>query len=303
MYRFWNSVICEVNRRLRFRIMFDKVEAFHRPGTIREALRLLHSGKGRARIVAGGTDVVVEADRSIRVLIDITKAGLNYIRERDGGCAIGATTSLAELEESRVIRKLAGGILARAAATCGSVQIRNMATIGGNLANASPAADLVTPLVALEAEVVLADARGRHAVPIAEFLSKHRPKESLIAEVAIPAPARGRWTTMKLGRLETDISLVNVAVGLGLTPRRRVKWARIALGAVAPAPFRAQAAESLLLGHELDEERLAAACEEAAQNARPIGDVRASAEYRRDMCRVLVRRALEECAAPVGCSL
>src|ERR1039457_773693 len=106
--------------------MFDKVEAFYRPANVREALRLLHSGKGRARVVAGGTDVAVEADRSIRILIDITQAGLNYIRRKGNVCSIGATTTLAALEASPVIRGLAGGILAEASSTCGSVQIRNM---------------------------------------------------------------------------------------------------------------------------------------------------------------------------------
>ena len=154
--------------------MFDTVEAFYRPGTVREALRLLQNGKNRARVVAGGTDLVVEADRSIRFLIDITHAGLSYIRRKGKACVIGATTTMATLEHSPAIRALAGGILARAAATCGSVQIRNMATLGGNLANGSPAADTATPLLALDAEVVLADARGRRKIPLAAFYSGPR---------------------------------------------------------------------------------------------------------------------------------
>ena len=92
--------------------MFEKVEAFYRPGTIREALRLLRSGNGRARIVAGGTDVAVEADRSIRFLIDITQAGLNYIRRKGTACHIGATTTMAALEDSPLVRSLAGGFAA-----------------------------------------------------------------------------------------------------------------------------------------------------------------------------------------------
>src|ERR1022692_3199259 len=115
--------------------MFDKVEAFYRPANVRQALRLLSSGKGHARVVAGGTDVVVEGDRSIRFLIDITHAGLTYIRHRGTACAIGATTTMAELEASDVIQALAGGLLSRAARTCGSALIRNLATLGGNMAN------------------------------------------------------------------------------------------------------------------------------------------------------------------------
>ena len=287
--------------------MFDTVEAFYRPGTVRETLRLLQNGKKRARVVAGGTDLVVEADQSIRFLIDITHAGLSYIRRKGKACVIGATTTMAALENSPAIRALASGILARAAATCGSVQIRNMATVGGNLANGSPAADTATPLLALDAEVVLADARGRRKIPLAAFYSGARKTargSALIVEISIPAlPRGGRWSFQKLGRTEGDISLVNAAAGLQLDSQGRVKWARIALGAVAPTPIRAAGAEELLVGRKVDQITLAEVCDEAVRAVRPISDVRASAEYRREMCRVLVKRALEECAGGTGCSL
>jgi carbon-monoxide dehydrogenase medium subunit len=254
--------------------------------------------------VAGGTDLVVEADRSTRILIDITRAGLSYIRRKGQACVIGATTTMATIENSPAIRALAGGILALAAATCGSVQIRNMATLGGNLANGSPAADTATPLLALDAEVVLADARGARKIPLTEFYSGLKKTKALILEVAIPAPPRGvRWSFQKLGRTENDISLVNAAAGLRLDSKGRVKWARVALGAVAPTPMRALFAEELLVGRKVDENALAVVCDEVARAVRPITDVRASAKYRREMCRVLVRRALEECAAGTGCSL
>ncbi|MBZ5620947.1 MAG: xanthine dehydrogenase family protein subunit M [Acidobacteriia bacterium] len=287
--------------------MFDKVEAFYRPGNIREALRLLQSGKGRARVVAGGTDVAVEADRSIRFLIDITLAGLNYIHRKGNSCAIGATTTMAEMEGSPVIRGLAGGILAQAASTCGSVQIRNMATLGGNLAHGSPAADMATPLLALDAEVVLANRRGRHTAPLDALYSGLRKTlldQALLVEVVIPIPPRGaRWSFQKLGRTAVDISLVNVAAGLQLDSKDRIKWARIALGAVAPTPIRAVNAEKLLLGRTLDEALLEEVCDEVARAVTPITDVRASAEYRRTMSRVLVKRALEACVPQTGCTL
>jgi len=250
---------------------------------------------------------VVEADRSIRFLIDITHAGLSYIRRKGKACVIGATTTMAALENSPAIRALAGGILARAASACGSVQIRNMATLGGNLANGSPAADTATPLLALDAEVVLADARGRRKIPLTAFYSgarKTKAGKTLIVEVAIPAlPRGGRWSFQKLGRTASDISLVNAAAGLQLDSQGRVKWVRIALGAVAPTPIRAVNAEKLLVGRKVDQSTLAEVCNEVAREVQPITDVRASAEYRREMCRVLVRRALEECAAGTGCSL
>ncbi len=284
--------------------MFDTVEAFYRPGTVREALRLLQNGKNRARVVAGGTDLVVEADRSIShldrhharrlELYPPQRPNLRHRRHHHHGDA----------GNSPAIRALAGGILARAAATCGSVQIRNMATLGGNLANGSPAADTATPLLALDSKVVLADARGRRKIPLAAFYSGSRKTKTLIVEVAIPVPPRGaRWSFQKLGRTEDDISLVNAAAGLQLDSKGRAKWVRIALGAVAPTPIRAVNAEKLLVGRKVDEATLAEVCDEVAREVRPITDVRASAEYRREMCRVLVGRALQECAAGTGCSL
>src|ERR1039457_216371 len=288
--------------------MFEQVEVFYRPASVREAVRLLAGGKGRARIVAGGTDLVVDGDPTVRALIDITHSGLTYIRKQGGVCAIGAATTMAELEESPAIHGLGGGILARAAATCGSVQIRGVATVGGNLANGSPAADLVTPLLVLDAVVVVADTKGRRKLPMAEYLAARGTKglrQSLLVEVIVPA-SKGRrcgWSFQKLGRTALDISVVNVAAGLQVDGAGRIQWARISLGAVAPTAIRAVAAEENLRGRTLDAEAIADAAEGVRREVSPISDVRASAAYRREMCRVLTRRALEECAAQAGCAL
>ena len=289
--------------------MFEKVEAFYRPANVREALRLLHSGKGHARVVAGGTDIVVDGDDSVRFLIDITHAGLSYIRRRGAGQVIGATTTMAELEESDVIQALAGGLLCRAARSCGSVPVRNLATLGGNMANGSPAADMATPLLVLDAAVVMVDARGRRKLPLAEYLAggrAARDAKSLLVEIVVPDPPDGtgcRWSFQKLGRTAVDISLVNVSAGLQLDSRRRVKWARIALGSVAPNPMRAPGAEQRMTGRTLDRALLAEIGAAVAREVSPISDARASAEYRREICSVLTRRALEECSAPEGCAL
>jgi carbon-monoxide dehydrogenase medium subunit len=289
--------------------MFDKVEAFYRPANVREALRLLSGGKGHARVVAGGTDLVVEGDRSVRFLIDITHAGLSYIRRRGTVCAIGATTTMASLEASDAIQALAGGLLSRAARSCGSALIRNLATLGGNMANGSSAADMATPLLVLDAAVVMVDSKGRRRLPLAEYLKAARASryaKALLVEVVIPDPPRGKgcqWSFQKLGRTAVDISLVNVSAGLQLDSRGRVKWARIALGSVSPAPMRASGAEQRMAGRILDQALLAEIGAEVAREVSPISDARASAEYRREICSVLTRRALEECSAPAGCSL
>jgi len=293
--------------------MFEGVEEFHRPANVREALELLQRGKGRARIVAGCTDVIVENDSSIRTLIDITHAGLNYVRRRGACWSIGAASTMADLEDSAEIRSLAGGLLARAAATCGSVQVRNMATVGGNMANGSPAADLATPLLALDATAVLAEVgasgQSKRKMPLAEYLAVARSRalaNSLLVEITFAVPTAGThsgWSFVKFGRTAVDISVVNVAAGLQLDSHRHVKWARIALGSVAPLPVRMPKAEALMAGRAIDHGLLAEVCASVMREVHPIGDVRASAEYRRELSRVLTGRALEECAANAGCSL
>ncbi len=286
--------------------MFDHVECFYRPTTLREALLLLRKVGDRGRVVAGATDIVTQADRSTRFLIDIHHLGLNYVRGNTRGCRIGATTTMAEIEHSPVTLAFAGGILAKAASTCGSIQNRNMATVGGNLANASPAADTASVLLALDAEVVVANSRRKRQIALAEFYSgPHRTvlNGELLEEIIIPAlPSGGRlgWSFQKLGRTETDISLVNVAAGLQTDARGRIKWARIALGAVGPTPLRARSAETLLRGNTFDEDLLRRVGEAVMKEAGPISDSRASAEYRREMSAVLTRRALRECAVHTG---
>ena len=216
---------------------------------------------------------------------------------------------MADLEHSTVIRALACGILAKAASTCGSIQNRNMATVGGNLANASPAADTAAVLLALDAQVVAASSRRKRNIVLEKFyMGAHKTTLSgeLIEEVVIPAlPGGGRvgWSFQKLGRTETDISLVNLAAGLQADARGRIKWVRIALGAVGPTPIRARMAEALLKGRTFTEDLLVEAGVAVMQEVNPISDARASAEYRREMSAVLVRRALRECAAIAGCKL
>jgi len=291
--------------------MANRIEAFYRPTTIAEALRFMRPPRrGKGRFVAGGTDLIVQADRSVRFVVDIGRLGLSYIQARDGGYAIGATTSMWDIEHSPALKKFGSGILAQAAASSGSIQLRNMATIGGNLANASPAADLAPPLLALDADVVMAGpaAAGRRNVPLSEFFLGVRKtvlKSSLLVEILIPAPLRGRaaWSFQKLGRTLSDISVVNVAAGIQLDRQGRCAWARIALGAVAPTPLRARQAEEMLTGNTLDRALLERVCRKVSEEVRPVTDIRSTAEYRREMSAVLVRHALEECAGRIGYEL
>lgn len=287
--------------------MFDQVRVFHQPRTVKEAVGLLHKSGAETCVVAGGTDLVLRAARSVSALVDIGHLGLSYVKRDARGVRIGATTTLAEMEQSAIIRRLANGILAEAASYCGGVQNRNMATIGGNLANASPAADMAMPLLVLDATIMLQDLRRRYRVPLAHFF--FRPHKTvancaLVIEIFIPAgKPRTAWSFQRLARTETDIAIVNVAAGIQIDRQKRCVSARIALGAVAPEPMRAAGAEICLVGQIITCELIKRAAEVAKGEVRPITDVRASAEYRRDMSGVLVRRALEQCADRLECAL
>ncbi len=279
--------------------MFDHIRSFRQPTTTKEALQLLQGREGKACLVAGGTDIVLKAGRSVEVLVDISQLGLAYIRRKGKGLCIGATTTMSALEESVLVRLFADGILAKAAASCGSPQTRNVATIGGNLANASPAADTATPLLAMDAEVVLQGLRSSRRLPLDKYFAGPHATNSrgeLLVEIVIPpCKANSALSFQRLARTEIDIAIVNVAAALVWDTKKRCTDVRIALGAVAPVPMRARKAEAALQGQPITERTIRQAAELAAEEISPISDIRASAEYRREISSVLVRRALEEC--------
>ena len=271
---------------------------FERPKTIRRALALL-AGTGGWTVLAGGTDLLVRMKDGARpaALLDVTGLGaLRGIRERDGVLVVGALTSHAELVANRRIRVRAAA-LAEAASAVGSPAIRNRGTLGGNLVNASPAGDTVPPLVALEAEVELSSRDGVRRVPIAELATGpgktvRRPDELLTA-VRIPLIEGRRSAFARLGtRKALAIARVSVAVVACVEADGRLRNVRVALGAVAPTVIRAARTEAALEGRVLDAEALDAASTAVRLDARPISDLRASDEYRREMCAVLLRRAL-----------
>jgi CO/xanthine dehydrogenase FAD-binding subunit len=187
--------------------------------------------------------------------------------------------------------------LSESGALVGSVQVRNLATLGGNLCNAAPSADMAPPVLALEAEAVIAGPRGERRVPIAEFFAGVRrtvlgPDEILL-ELVIPSPGArsGGHYLRHTPRRELDIAVVGVASQLTLSDGVCAK-ARIALAAVAPVPLRATAAEQALEGKPVTPEAIERAAELAVGAAKPISDQRGSADYRRHLVRVLTRRTL-----------
>ena len=275
------------------------------PRSLEEALEILAAQPGQARPVAGGTDLLIEIDRGVRspqTLVDLTRLpGLDQIAlGSDGRIRIGALVTHNQVVASElcVDRALP---LAQACLEVGAPQIRNRATLVGNLVTASPANDTITPLVALNATVTLQSVRGLRVVPLTEFYTGVRrtllaPDELLTSVNLMPLDEDERGVYLKLGlRRAQAISVVNVAAVLH-QDGPRVLEASIALGCVAPTIVRAAAAERYLSGRALDAASVAEAAGLAAQVARPIDDLRGSADYRRGMVRSLVARALEALA-------
>jgi CO/xanthine dehydrogenase FAD-binding subunit len=271
------------------------------PASVDDCLRLLAERGREAKLVAGGTDLLPQLKGGLlRPACVVDLSGVARLRSLEraagGGWRIGAAVTARELEQDPRVRS-AYPALAESAALIGSVQIRNLATVGGNLCNAAPSADMAPPLVALEAEVVVAGPRGERRVPLAAFFTGVRrtalAPEELLLDIVVPAPGpRGGGSYLRhTPRRELDIAVVGVASQLTLADGVCAR-ARIALASVAPTPVRATAAEQALEGRPLTAEAIERAAALAVDAARPISDQRGSAEFRRHLVRVLTRRTL-----------
>ncbi len=271
---------------------------YFEPTTLAEASRLFT--QEHAQLLAGGTDLVIgmkaytETPRSVISLQKI--AGLDGITTHaDNAIAIGAMTKVREVELSEDIQKHHTA-LAEGASEIGSIQIRNLATLGGNIAHASPAADTVAGLLVADAQVDIASADGERTVPIDELFTGPgqtvlKPGE-IITQFHLPSPASGSHYIKHKIREVMDLAFIGVASAINLQ-NGVIKEARIGLAAVAPTPIRATEAENLLKGKIPTPELLQQAGEVAAAATSPISDLRCSAEHRREMVDVLTRRTLQ----------
>lgn len=273
------------------------------PHTLSEALRLL-AGEG-ARPLAGGTDLLVQMKyRRLfpSLLVDLKGVPeLNQLERDGGGLHIGAAVPLAAIAAHPLVRGEYPA-LAGACALIGSVQIRNRATLGGNLCNAAPSADGAPPLLCYGARGVIAGPRGRRReMPMEDFFlgpgQTALRRGELLAEVVLPPPApRTAASYLRFTpRQEMDIAVAGAGALLTLRGDGRCLQARIALAAVGPTPLRARQAEALLEGKTPSEESLRQASLKAMEEARPISDVRGSAPYRRELVGVLTYRTLRSC--------
>jgi carbon-monoxide dehydrogenase medium subunit len=279
------------------------------PESVDDCLKILAGRGPGAKLVAGGTDLLPQLKNGLLKpgwVVDLSGvADLRVLETDDGGdLRIGAAVTARELERDPRVRSRYPA-LAESAALVGSLQIRNLATVGGNLCNAAPSADMAPPLLALDAEAVIAGPKGRRRVPLTEFFQGVRrtalaPDELLIELIVkAPAPGSGGCYLRHTPRRELDIAVVGVASQITLSAGVCVK-AGIALAAVAPIPLRATAAERALEGQPLTAALIERASELAAGAAQPISDQRGSIEFRRHLVHVLTRRTLRTALERAG---
>ncbi|MDT8902611.1 FAD binding domain-containing protein [Anaeroselena agilis] len=267
--------------------------------TVREALDCLASYREKAKVLAGGTDLLVKMKTGVLrcdYLIDIRNAGeLRYLRAEADGLNIGALTSLAEIQASGPVKERYSALY-EAVRSMAAPAVRNMGTIGGNLGNASPAADTAPPLLVFDATVTLAGTGGERTLPLAEFFTgpgqTMLAADELITAVKLATPADDTGSSfLKLGRVAADIAKINVAVLLerdGDVCRR----CRVAFGSVGPTPLRLPAVEAMLAGREATTALFEAAAQAAAGLIKPIDDRRSTGDYRRQVSAVMLEEAL-----------
>ena len=275
---------------------------YHRPKTLGEAFTLMEKYKGLARYIAGGTDIIVRIKKgaaSPDALVSLRCVEELRGIERDGAgpLTLGSMTLLSELEKADVFSK-GYPALSQAAALLANPQVRNVATIGGNLANAAPSADCAPPLLVLEAELTLEGPGGKKDIPVDEFFkgpgrTSCAPMD-VITRITLP-PLSGHTGTafLKSVRVSQDIALTNAAALL-VMENGVCRKCRLAVGAVAPVPLRLKATEAGIEGRKIDEDLMSRIGAMVEREISPITDVRASQDYRREVTGVLVARAIRQ---------
>ena len=270
---------------------------YYAPRKLDEALQLLTGGIDGLVVLAGGTDLMPKInyyENHPKAVMYLGGVGLEYIRDDGGELVIGACTPIARILQSDLVVK-AAPILVEAASKHSSPAIRSVGTIGGNIINASPAADMVVPLIAMDASLVLASAAGERTLKIGEFFKG--PGETacaaneLLKEIHVPK-AKGGTAFVKLGKRKAQmLSVVSAGVRL-YTEGGVCKEARIALGSVAPTAIRCPEAEAMLTGAQITPDLLRKAAQAAMDASNPIDDTRATAWYRKEAGVGIARQAL-----------
>jgi carbon-monoxide dehydrogenase medium subunit len=273
------------------------------PKTLESALKLLAEQGEGAHLMAGGTDVLVKMThgrlkpKAIVSLADVE--GLNQISfDPKKGLTIGSTVKIAEVISSPDVRNYYPA-LAHAGQVMANVQVRNMGTVAGNLCNAAPSAEYAPPLIASGAEVTLVSSKGERRLALDQFFKgpgmTALEHGEVMTSIHVPPPAPSSGASYKRISARCGVDIAAVCVGaMTIMDGDKCNQARVVLGAVAPIPMRAPKTEDLMQGQAWTQELVEKAGRQAAEEAKPISDVRASAEWRKNMVAVLTRRALEE---------
>ncbi len=279
--------------------------AYFAPKTSGEALNLIGRMGSKAKILAGGTDLLIMMKEKMlkpECLININDVeefrSISYVPGK--GAIIGAAVKISEIEHSLLIKEKYYA-LHQAAGELGSVQVRTMATIGGNSCHASPAAETPPPLAALGASVVISSTAGEKELPLEKFILGNRKtalgEGEMLTKFILPEPApksASRYAYIGL-RDAMEIDAVNMAVNLVLEDdSRTIKSIKLVMGSVSPVPLVSVEIPGLLVGRDLNNELLEKAAQATSGEAKPISDIRASAEYRREMVAVLTRKVLQQ---------
>jgi CO/xanthine dehydrogenase FAD-binding subunit len=278
-----------------------KITQYFRPKTIQEAVALLNEYREEAKILAGGTDLLFAMrSRSVmpKYIVDITKiSGLDQIRhDKPDTLVIGGLVTLRSAELSKTVKEECPPLW-EALHQMASIQVRNMGTIAGNICRASPSGDTIAPLLALKAKIRIAGRNKSSILPLEKFFTKPggtvlKDCEILI-EIHVPKlPANTGTAFLRISRVEADLAKVIVAIALQIKDGI-CSDVGIALGGVAPTPFRAKQAEQVLKNRDLTDTLIADAAEVGSNEIKPITDVRSNADYRKAISRVLLRRAID----------
>lgn len=272
------------------------------PNTIEEAIELLWQAGGKAKIIAGGTDLVIglrNGDLSPQFIIDITKIeDLRKIVEKNGTVSIGAAITHSEIASSSLVKKY-GKVLSDAASEIGSPQIRNMGTIGGNIINASPAADTIPPLMVLNAMGRVVSKEGEREVPLDQLFkgpyeTNLKPHELLVQITFQKLPPETKSSFVRLARRNAmAIARMNVAIILQIG-KNRIEDVRIAVGSVTPTPQRMSEAETFLKGKLPDQRSLQKASLKVSEAMIKRSGIRASTAYKRPVVEALFMRAMRK---------
>ena len=270
------------------------------PTTLDEAVSILKDYNGRAKVLAGGTDLLPMMKLwavTPEYIVSLKRiAGLDYIREEGKELRIGALTTISRVLASDFIKRRCLSLY-EAAASFATPQVRNMATIGGNICRSSPSADIVPPLMSFGAELRLVGAKGERQVLLEDFFTgagQNILDGEVVSEIVIPLPGEQCGTTfIKLTRNSVDLAKVNCAVKITVSDGR-CKDIRIVLGAVADKAVRARKAEQAIKDEEIKDEVIEGAAQKVIEDITPITDARSTAEYRAQVSKVLVKRAIKQ---------